>query len=101
MSPTPKIISDIHPKRIAPRLAALRHALGMSRAQFADSVEINRSSYTLVEDGRKVLNHRMAYAIAVRHGVSMDYLYRGLTSDRDLPESCSRGIRSRLLEIMG
>jgi DNA-binding XRE family transcriptional regulator len=90
-------MSEIHPERVALRLRVLREALGMSRAEFADSVKINRSSYTLIEDGRKPLNHRMGYDVAVRHGVTMDYLYRGYTSDRDLPASHSQAIRALLM----
>jgi transcriptional regulator with XRE-family HTH domain len=90
-------MSEIHPERVAIRLTALREALGLSRAQFADAVGINRSSYTLVEDGRKPLNHRMGYHVAVRFGVTMDYLYRGHISDNDLPVASANTIRQRLM----
>lgn len=89
--------SEIHPERVAMRLRILREALGLVPAHFADSVGINRSSYTLIESGRKVLNHRMAYDIATRYGVSMDYLYRGYISDRDLPSAHADNIRARLI----
>ena len=90
-------MSEIDRARIAIRVRALREALILTRAQFADSVRINRSSYTLIEDGRKVLNLRMAYDIATRYGVSMDYIYRGHTTDKDLPASRADAIRSRLV----
>jgi DNA-binding XRE family transcriptional regulator len=93
-------MSEIHPERVALRLTALREALGMNRADFADSVRINRSSYTLIEDGRKVLNHRLGYNVAQRHGVSMDYLYRNQISDKDLPASIAQAIRARLMGQM-
>lgn len=90
-------MSEIHPERVAVRLRALREALAMNRADFADSLRINRSSYTLIEDGRKPLNHRMAFDVATRYGVTMDYLYRGVTSDRDLPEIHAQKIRALLM----
>ena len=61
-------MSEIQPDQISLRLTALREALGLNRADFADSVRINRSSYMLIEDGRKALNYRMAYKIAVLYG---------------------------------
>jgi transcriptional regulator with XRE-family HTH domain len=90
-------MSEIHPERVAMRLQALREAVGLNRADFADSLHINRSSYTLIEDGRKPLNHRMGYDVAVRYGVTMDYLYRGSTSDKDLPDSLAHKIRALLM----
>jgi transcriptional regulator with XRE-family HTH domain len=90
-------MSEIHPERVALRLRVLREALGLSRAEFADSLRINRSSYTLIEDGRKPLNHRMGYDVAVRYGVTMDYLYRGSMGELDLPASHSQQIRALLM----
>jgi DNA-binding XRE family transcriptional regulator len=90
-------MSEIHPERVALRLRALREALGMNRADFADSVKINRSSYTLIEDAKKPLNHRMGYTVSLRHGVSMDYIYKGHTSDKDLPDSHAQAIRALLM----
>jgi transcriptional regulator with XRE-family HTH domain len=97
MAARPRIMSEIHPERVALRLSALREAAGLSRAEFADSLRINRSSYTLIEDGRKPLNHRMGYDVAVRYGVTMDYLYRGSISDKDLPDSLAHKIRALLM----
>jgi DNA-binding XRE family transcriptional regulator len=97
MARTPRLMSEINPERVALRLTALREALDLSRAQFADTVRINRSSYTLIEDGRKVLNHRMAYDISVRFGVSMDYIYKGQMSESDLPSNIAQSIRQRLM----
>lgn len=59
------------------RLAALREYLDILPAHFADSVAIDRTSYGRIERGEKPLKADMAYRIAERYGVSMDFLYRG------------------------
>lgn len=89
--------SDIHPARVALRLQALREAVGLGPSEFADTVRINRSSYSKIEQGTKPLHQYMAYEIAVMYGVSMEYLYRGSTGDRDLPEKYAQAIRQNLL----
>lgn len=70
-------MTQIDPKAVAERLTRLREYHGKSRAEFADSVEIDRSSYSKIEKGEKPLKADMAFAIAERWGVTMDFLYRG------------------------
>ena len=69
--------SPFHPVAVGLRLQALRHYHGKTRAEFADSVSINATSYGRIEKGLKPLKADMAYRIAERWGVSMDFLYRG------------------------
>lgn len=59
------------------RVRALREYRGLSSAHFADSVGIDRTSFGRIEKGLKPLKADMAFRIAERWGVSMDYLYRG------------------------
>jgi transcriptional regulator with XRE-family HTH domain len=89
--------SEIHPTRVAMRLQALREATGLGPSEFADSVNIDRSSYTKIEKGDKPLHQYMAYDIAVIYDVTMEYLYRGSTSDRDLPDKLAQAIRQNLI----
>lgn len=93
----PKRTSAIHPENVASRLNALREALELGPSEFADSVGIDRSSYTRIEKGEKPLHQYMAYDIATVHGVTMDFLYRGSTLDRDLPEKFAQTIRQNLI----
>lgn len=93
----PSRASEIHPTRVAPRLRALREAVGLGPSEFADSVGIDRSSYTKIEKGEKPLHQYMAYDIAVLYGVTMEYIYRGSTTDRDLPDKYAQAIRHSLL----
>jgi DNA-binding XRE family transcriptional regulator len=93
----PPSSSEIHPTRVAMRLRALREATGCGPSEFADLVNIDRSSYTKIEKGDKPLHQYMAYDIAVVFGVTMEYIYRGATSDRDLPEKLAQAIRKNLI----
>lgn len=67
----------IDPEAVADRLIRLREYHDLSQGAFADSVGIDRSSYSKIERGTKPLKAEMAFAIAERWGVSMDFLYRG------------------------
>lgn len=49
----------------------------MTRADFAASVEIDATSYGKIEKGDKPLKAEMAYRIAEKWAVTMEYLYRG------------------------
>ena len=49
----------------------------LTQAEFAHSVQIDATSYGRIEKGLKPLKADMAFRIAERYDVSMDYLYRG------------------------
>lgn len=75
-----KLLSKLTPMRaesVAARVEALREAIGITRGEFADSVGIDRSSYTKIAKAEKPLKAEMAYAISMRWGVSMDFIYKG------------------------
>lgn len=62
---------------VARRLAAAREALGLSKAEFADTIGIDRSSYTKIEKGLKPLLPPTAVLIFQLYGVDLNYLYLG------------------------
>lgn len=76
------------------RLEALRHALDLSRKDFADSFGLDPSSYTKTVDGEKQLRSEAAYVIAERWNVSMDYIFRGRLAD--LPEHLRESVLKHL-----
>lgn len=86
--------SPFHPLAVGERLAALRAYKGLNKADFADGVGIDRSSYTKIERGEKPLKAEMAYKIAERHGVSMDFIYRGRLTE--LPPSLADSLVNNL-----
>ena len=86
--------SPFHPVEVGRRLAALRRHHGKTRADFAKSVEIDATSYGRIEKGLKPLKAEMAYKIAERWGVSMDFLYRGRLTE--LPHSLADSLMQNL-----
>lgn len=86
--------SPFHPQAVGQRLAALRTYHGHSRADFAASVQIDATSYGRIEKGLKPLKADMAFRIAERWGVSMDYLYRGKLTE--LPHNLADSLMKNL-----
>ncbi len=68
---------------VALRLEVLRAALGLQKGQFADSFGLDASSYSKMIQSKKPLKAEMAYSIAARWGVTMDFIYRGDMSKMD------------------
>lgn len=86
--------SPFHPIAVGRRLTALREYHGKNRADFAESVQIDATSYGRIEKGLKPLKADMAFRIAERWGVSMDFLYRGRLTE--LPESLADALMKNL-----
>lgn len=79
---------------VAPRLIAVRQALGMNKAAFADAIGIDRSSYTKIEKGDKPLLPATAYRIFQLYGVDMNFIYLGQVGG--LPLKLSSAVMSHL-----
>tara|TARA_R110000868_G_scaffold94316_2_gene260278 strand:- start:1860 stop:2117 length:258 start_codon:yes stop_codon:yes gene_type:complete len=62
---------------VSPRLAQIREALGLTKAEFADRIGIDRSSYTKIEKAEKPLLPHTAFRIWELFGVDMNYIYLG------------------------
>ncbi|MCB1401267.1 MAG: helix-turn-helix transcriptional regulator [Rhodobacteraceae bacterium] len=88
--------SPFHPEAVGRRLRALREYRKKTRAEFAESVGIDATSYGRIEKGAKILKADMAYKIAERWGVSMDFLYRGRLTE--LPESLADSLMKNLTD---
>lgn len=65
------------PLLVARRLTALRSALGINKADFADAIGIDRSSYTKIEKGEKALLPPKAYEIFTKYRADLNYIYCG------------------------
>ncbi len=65
------------PRSVAVRLRAAREALALSKADFADQIGIDRSSYTKIEKGEKPLLAREAHRIWLLYHIDMNYIYLG------------------------
>lgn len=73
------------PELVGPRITALRETLKMSKAQFADSIDLDRSTLTKVEKGDMGLDIAKAERISVLYGFGLDFIYRGDLSDVPQP----------------
>lgn len=64
------------PDRVGLRIAAIRQAKGMTKAEFADSIRLDRSSMTKVEAGAMGLDIAVAMNIASLYGAGLNFIYR-------------------------
>lgn len=97
MEDSPRWPLPYEPVLVARRLAALREALGMTKAEFADLIGVDRSSYTKIEKGAKPLLPPNAYRIWELFGVDMNYIYLGHV--HTLPENLSKAVTSNLTQL--
>ncbi|MBM1556689.1 helix-turn-helix transcriptional regulator [Sulfitobacter mediterraneus] len=65
------------PQMVTPRLIALREALGLGKGEFADSIGLDRSSYSKIEKANKPILPPTAQKIWKLYGVDMNYIYLG------------------------
>lgn len=72
---------ESRPERVGPRVTALRETLGMNKADFADSIGLDRSSLTKIEGGNMGLDIAKGELIAAIYGFGLDFIYRGDLSD--------------------
>lgn len=72
---------ESRPERVGPRVTALREALELTKAEFADSIGLDRSSLTKVEKGDMGLDIAAGERVAALYGVGLDFIYRGDLSD--------------------
>ena len=86
--------APFEPLMVARRLKALRTTLGLSKAEFADIIEIDRSSYSKIEKGTKPLLPYSAYRIYELYGVDMNFIYLGQVGG--VPEKLSKQLMSFL-----
>jgi transcriptional regulator with XRE-family HTH domain len=69
---------------VAARITALRQARGLIKAAFARSCGMTPQQLNNYETGGQMISTAQANKIASSHGVSYDYIYRGLL--KDLPD---------------
>lgn len=86
--------AEMHPERVGERITALRMSIGQSKAQFADSVDLDRSTLTKVEAGSKGLDVLVAARIADLYGFGLDFIYRGILTDA--PEALRAKVLSEI-----
>ena len=81
IDPSALLSPEMSTTRVGSRIAAMREALKMSKAQFADSAGIDRSALSRIEAGRDGLGIQKALIISEIYGFGLNYIYRGDLSD--------------------
>lgn len=74
------------------RLQAAREALGLNRAGMADALDVDRSVFTKIETGQRLLPPDAAIRACDLYGLTLEYLYR------DRIETLPEGLRAAVLE---
>lgn len=86
MAKTPTVAERLvpapsRPKMVGPRITAMRETLNLSKAQLADSIDLDRSTMSKIENGKMGLDIAKATRIAETYGFGLNYIYRGDVSD--------------------
>jgi DNA-binding XRE family transcriptional regulator len=72
---------ESRPDKVGARITALRETLCLSKAEFADTIALDRSSLSKIEKGTAGLDIASGERIAVIYGFGLDFIYRGDLSD--------------------
>jgi len=91
MAPRAKKTSPFDLAQVGERVERLRVALDVEKGDFARTGDIDPSTYSKIIQGERPLRVDMAYLLAQRWGVTMDYFYFGRLTD--LPESLASKLR--------
>lgn len=70
-------MSKINDVEVGRRLQALRKVLNLTQAEIADANGIDRTNWGRFEKGKRLLPRDIAFDLAERYGITIDWLYRG------------------------
>jgi len=85
---------EMHPERVGARLKQLREAANLSAAEICRNLKINRSSYCLFEQGKRVVPEYLKVRLADYYGTTLDYRTLGRASEREVQTLLSQLRRS-------
>ena len=81
IKPDSLLAPEMSPDRVGRRLTAMRDVLRLQKSQLADSIGLDRSALTRIENGKEGLGLAKANLIADLYGYGLNYLYRGDLND--------------------
>ena len=87
-------MEPIHPILVGRRLLAICQALDMPRAYLADSIGLDRSSFTKMIQGKKPLLPTEAWKIYRLYRIDLNFIYCGHLDG--VPEHLSRKLTTAL-----
>jgi transcriptional regulator with XRE-family HTH domain len=74
----------MHPERVGTRLRLLREAANLSSTEICRTLQINKSSYCLFEQGKRVVPEYLKARLADFYGTTLDYLTLGRATESEL-----------------
>jgi transcriptional regulator with XRE-family HTH domain len=74
---TATLEGDMTPEAIGARLALIREAFGLSKAEIADMLDIDRTHWSRFEGGQRAIPYDKASRLVVRFGVTLDFIILG------------------------
>jgi len=75
---------EMHPERVGARLAMLREAAGLKAVELCRRLQINKSSYCLIEQGKRAAPEYVKVRLADFYGTTLDYLTLGRATKREV-----------------
>jgi antitoxin component HigA of HigAB toxin-antitoxin module len=74
---TATLEGDMTPDAIGARLTLIREAFGLSKAEIADMLEIDRTHWSRFEGGQRAIPYDKASRLVARFGVTLDFIILG------------------------
>lgn len=93
--------TEIHPERVGARLKLLREAADLPAAEVCRVLGINKSSYSLFEQGKRVVPEYVKVQLADFYGTTLDYLTLGRESEKKIQGALERLQLRRELRARG
>ena len=84
----------MRPKMVGPRLRLLREAANLSAAELCRTLKVNRGSYSMFEQGKRITPEHVKVQLADFYGTTLDHITLGRISSCDLSALIER-LRSR------
>jgi transcriptional regulator with XRE-family HTH domain len=75
--PESRIPREMFPDRIGQRMKLIREAFGLSPAEMADTLGIERTYWSRFEGGKRAVSDETAYLLTDRFGITLDFLLLG------------------------
>ena len=74
----------MHPEQVGARLRELREAANLLPVEVCRALQINKSSYSLFEQGKRVVPEYVKVRLADFYGTTLDYLTLGRAPEGEL-----------------
>ncbi len=81
---------EMHPERVGARLRQLREAANLSAVEICWALQINKSSYSLFEQGKRAVPEYVKVRLADFYETTLDYVTLGRVSAQEIEAMLER-----------